>query len=77
MAINSHVSDMVSTHFEEGIKSICVYDASDRLEFHYVANIDAEDGDLCMATQYTYVGTSTRVEKTKESKALWQSAWDI
>ena len=77
MSVNSHVSQMMEGHLKEAVKTYSTYDGSDRLEFFYVANIDIADGELCMSTQYTYDATSTRIVKTKESKATWQAAWEI
>jgi len=77
MSINSHASDMVSTHMSETVKTYSTFDGSSRLEYFYVAHVDAEEGDTCMLTQYAYDGTSSRIVKTKESKATWLAAWEI
>jgi len=75
--LESNPSQLVSSHFKEAIKSYSTFDGSLRLENIYVAHVDTEAGEACMRTQYTYDGTSTRVEKTKESLAAWDAAWDI
>ena len=77
MSISAHVSEFVKTHMEEATKTYSVFDGSNRLEYFYVAHIDIKDGEQCMCTQYTYDSTSARIVKTKESKASWDSAWDI
>ena len=73
----AHVSEFISTHMEEATKTFSKYDASERLEYFYVAQIDIKVGELCMCTQYAYDGTSARVLKTKESKVAWEVTWDI
>lgn len=77
MSKEASVSEMVSTHFAEAVKTYSAFDGSDRLEFHYVAHVDTKDGEQCMVTQYVYDGTTTRVQKTKESKVAWDGSWDI
>lgn len=70
-------SDFIGTHLHEAIKYYATYDASNRLEYTYVAQVETVNGGQCMKTQYVYDGTSTRVVKMKESKTTWNSAWDI
>jgi len=77
MALTSHASDMISTHLLEAVKTYSAFDAFDRLEYFYTAHVDAANGDTCLVTQYAYDGVSTRVQKTKESKSTWNSAWEI
>lgn len=77
MGIEAKASDLVSSHLKEAVKTYSVFDASQRLEYFYVANVDASHGEICMVTQYAYDGTSTRVQKQKEDKATWDSSWDI
>jgi hypothetical protein len=72
-----HATDFVTTHMAEAIKTYSVWDMSGRLTDFYVALSDAPNGSQCMRTQYTYDGASTRVTKTNEVLALWDSAWDI
>lgn len=72
-----HATDFVNTHMQEAVKTYSVYDGSQRLTAYYVALSDAAHGTQCMVTNYTYDGVSTRVLKTKEALATWDSAWDI
>lgn len=77
MGLVGIASDLVLPYMKEAVKTYSAFDGSSRLEFHYTASIDAQQGDRCMVTQYTYDGVSTRVQKTKEGLATWQAAWDI
>lgn len=77
MGATPKASDLVTPYMKEAVKTYSAFDGSSRLEYHYTAHIDAEEGDQCMVTQYAYDGVSTRVQKTKEGLATWQAAWDI
>lgn len=70
-------TDFIRPHANEAVKTYSTYDGSNRLEYHYTALADAEHGAQCLVTQYTYDGGSSRVQKTKESLATWDSSWDI
>jgi hypothetical protein len=70
-------TDFIIPHRSEAVKTYATYDASQRLEYFYTAMADAQHGDRCLVTQYTYDGTSGRVVKSKESLSLWDSSWDI
>jgi hypothetical protein len=72
-----HASDLLSFQAKEAMKMHIEYDGSNRMEYVYVAPIDAEDGATCMATQYQYDGVSNRVSGMKESMSTWQAAWDF
>lgn len=61
----------------ELVKQYMIYDGSGRLTSLYTAHTDAETGTPCVLTQYTYDGTSGRIEKRKESDATWDASWDI
>ena len=76
-ALRSHASDFVSTQLQEAVKTYSDYDLSNRLTAFYTALIDCEHGEKCLVTYYEYDGASTRVTKTKEGLATWDSAWDI
>lgn len=70
-------SDYIKPHAEEAVKMYFVYDGSGRMTETYTAMVNAENNDKCLKTEYTYDGASTRVQKMKESIALWSSAYDI
>lgn len=72
-----HASDFIRPHQKEAVKQYIVYDGLDRMEYHYVATVDADHGDKCLGTQYAYDGTSGRVVKVKEFITTWDSTWDI
>ncbi len=61
----------------EAMKSFSVYDGSDRLITRYEAVSNALDQAPCLKTTYTYIGASTRVEKSKEEIGVWLTAYDI
>ena len=67
----------LKAHAHEGVKQYITYDGSNRMEYVYVADANAVDGDECMVTQYTYDGGSSRIQKMKESITTWDSSWDI
>jgi hypothetical protein len=74
----NHASDYIKPHLLEAVKQHHVYDGQDRMTGHYVAMVDAEHGDNCQLTTYTYrTPTSTQVLGVKESLSTWDSSWDI
>lgn len=75
--MSTKATDFVIPHQKEAVKQYITYDGLNRMEFVYVAIAHAEDGALCLKTQYEYDGTSGRVTKMKESLDNWDSAWDI
>jgi hypothetical protein len=70
-------TDFISSHFREAVKTFSVYDGTNRLIEFYTALTDAEDSGMCLKTEYSYDGATTRILKSKESLATWSSAWDI
>lgn len=70
-------TDLVKGLIQEGTKTHSVYDGSSRLTDFYVAAVDAEDGDPCLRTRYTYSGATNLVENSKDELATWDSTWDI
>lgn len=72
-----HASDFMTSQIQEAVKTYTVYDGSNRPQYFYVAMVDTVHGGQCQLTTYTYDGASTRVQKSKESLATWDSAWDI
>lgn len=77
MATTPNVDGYVKTHSSENIKVYITYDGSDRMEYVYEARANAQHGEKCLKTQYTYVTGTTRVEKMKETETEWDSSWDI
>lgn len=67
----------LKTNQNEMIKSYITYDGSDRMSVVYEARANAEDGDPCMKTTYTYVTGTTRIEKMLEEVAEWDSSYDM
>lgn len=70
------VRDYSRTIKHEALKLYRIYDASQRVVQQFEAPINAVTGDLCLKTQYAYIGSSLRVQKMKESLAYWDSSWD-
>lgn len=70
-------TDFVKGLIQEGTKTHSVYDVSSRLTDFYVAPVDAQDGDSCLRTTYTYVGATNLVENSKDVISAWDSSWDI
>lgn len=77
MAADSKTDEILRAHMSEAIKVYRVYDVSDRLVTEYEAVANAIHGSPCLVTTYTYVSTSTRVEKMKEVIGTWSSSYDI
>jgi len=67
----------IQTAQGEFMKWHYVYDITLRPEYIYEVHTDASNGDPCMVTQYSYVGSTTRIENAKESSSTWDSTWDI
>lgn len=65
------------TEANEMVKQYLVHDGNGRLTDVYTAHTDAGDGTPCTRTRYTYVATTTRIEKRKEQNATWDSDWDM
>lgn len=73
----THASNFLSTHLKEAVKMYIEYDATNRMVTTYTAGADADHGDHCIRTDYTYWGASLRIQKMRESLAAWDSSWDI
>lgn len=65
------------TGMNEPVKQYCVYNGDGLLIDLYEARANAEDGDPCFRTTYTYVTATTRIEKVLEANATWDEDWDI
>jgi len=59
------------------VKTKTIYDGSNRAITRYEAVANANNGQACIKTSYTYVGATTQIDATKEEMDVWQSAWDI
>ncbi len=70
-------TDYLDTHQHEATKEYIEYDVDGRMIATYVASYAANDGEPCLKTTYAYDGSSTRIQKRKESLDVWDSAWDI
>ena len=69
---------IVRTLEEEITKEYTVFDGSGRVSEFYQAQSDAENGDPCLKTTYSYHATyTTQVFKRKEEMSSWNSSWDI
>lgn len=71
------VRDTLKSVKYEAMKLYRVYDGQNRLVTQYDASSNAKNGDACLRTDYAYDGTTTRIQKLKESMAAWSSAWDL
>lgn len=67
----------IKTSRNQFIKTWHVYDGSFRLTDTYEVATDAVNGTPCFHTEYVYDGASTRIIKTKESRDVWDSTWDV
>lgn len=76
MSANNDNSQL-KTGMHEPVKQFQIFDVTGRVTHLYEARANAEDGDPCMLTQYSYDGVSSRIEKTLESVDSWDSDWDI
>lgn len=71
------VADFIKTQLQEGVKEYFVFDGLDRVTDFYTAPVDAITGSPCLRTRYSYVSTSSRVEKVLEVLATWDATWDM
>lgn len=69
--------DLLKTLKLEGLKEYREYDGSNRPTAIYQTFTDADNGDKCLKTAYTYDGASNRIVKKKETVDVWNSTWDI
>lgn len=77
VTVGPSATDLFSAQMQEAVKTYSVYDGSNRIISFYVAPAGAKTGDQCQLNTYTYDGVSTRIQKTKETLALWDATWDI
>lgn len=78
MATPTTQTELLKSQATELIKSYSVYDGNSRPTSVYVAKTSAITGDSCILTTYTYTsGTSTLVQKRKESYDIWDASYDI
>lgn len=71
------IDEMFQALAKEVVKTHSEYDGSGRLTARYEALANTLDNEVCLLTEYTYDGASTRVENSKESLSTWNSAWDL
>jgi|GEM_PF-7102419 len=71
------VEDILLSVSKVAMKTYRTYDGSNRLEYQYECPVTTINGGKCIKTQYSYVGATTQVEKSKETVDAWSSAYDI
>ena len=76
MSSNSQTTAQLKSGFHELIKQYYVYDGLGRLAYLYEATVATGDGEPCLLTNYSYDGTTTRIQKIKEENSTWDSSWD-
>lgn len=77
MISDSNADSVLQALSREVMKTKSFYDGSNRLTSRFEALSNTEHGKPCLKTEYTYVGITTNVDKTKESFSTWDSSWDI
>lgn len=78
MATDSNGQAEIKTTYSEFTKTFSVYDpTSFLLVTIYEAPTHAINNAPCTRSDYVYDGASTRILKTKESSANWDSTWDV
>lgn len=70
-------TDLLTSQKHGLVKSYIEYDGFNRMSKIYTGGTDIAHGTPCTLTEYVYDGASVRITKRKESKATWDSAWDI
>lgn len=67
--------DKIKAMMNEGLKTVTVYDASDRAQEVYETGLRAQIGDPCLITRYKYVdgdaGNSRQVIAFEERIGSW------
>ena len=66
---------LLTTGLHEYVKQKLFYDVGGRMVSVYEARTNANDGDACLLTTYTYQGTSNRVDFMQEQEAIWDGTW--
>jgi len=77
MSSDTQADELLRTLAKEVVKVFKIYDGSDRLITQYEAVANAADNAVCLKTEYTYIGATTKVEKMKESLSVWLAAYNI
>jgi len=77
MSSDTQADELLRTLSKEVVKVFKIYDGSDRLITQYEAVANADDNAVCLKTEYTYIGATTKVEKMKESLSVWLAAYNI
>lgn len=69
-------SAIIKSNLNEYTKAKQFLDVSGRLEYLYQAHIDAVTGTPCYVARYSYYGTTSVVEYTKEYQGTWDVSWE-
>lgn len=70
-------TELLKTLGKEYLKRFIVRDGQNRIIEVYEAKADAEDGEPCLLTRYSYFTGETVVEKMQEERSTWSAAYDI
>jgi len=73
--VNSKTA-IIKTALNEYTKSKQIFDGSGRLEYLYVAGIQAKNNDPCIVTRYTYIGATSNVDYVKEYEGKWLTSFE-
>lgn len=77
MSSDSNADAVLKALGGEVVKTKSFIDGNDRVTSRYEALANTVHDGPCLKTEYTYHGTTSVVDQSKESIATWDSAWDI
>lgn len=70
-------TSLLKSHQFEQAKQHIVYDAQNRPQLIFTADINATEGDPCLVTEYVYLNaTSTDIISRQERTYSWKDTWD-
>lgn len=69
-------TSLIKTSLNEYTKCHQEFDSQSRLEYLYTAGVQAQTGDPCMVTRYSYVGGTSYVSYMKEYEGTWNESWE-
>jgi hypothetical protein len=69
-------SAIIKTALNEYTKSKQVFDVLGRLEYLYVAGLQAKNNDPCITTRYSYIADSSNVDYVKEYEGKWLTSFE-
>ena len=69
-------TELLKSLMKEQNKQHLVRDALLRMQFSFMAPINAVAGTPCMCTEYVYYGTSNIIRARQERVYKWKAAWD-